>query len=496
MMKRLPVTGRVMLIGLVTAQIIATIQVYLSNLELHRSISAIRDAGYLIVPNETILPRLLELKPAFFGGIFFTLSTGAGLTLLAIVAAWLWEKLFLRKRLFLIALTGIWIVALVAANYRGFLPLVTAYLFFIPTLCFFATLRWLPEKNSKNKGFREILPLIPLILLTLVWASQMGSDLFLDIRDNILLSNPAGKKINEFYYDYTLYPAEVFKTERLKLLKTCRLEGIDSKGAGRFIERKLIYNDYLPMGEGNTVDLMIRKDGKNLILKREGKVILQTTPADFSSRMPALLKEFSEKSDRYRYFRKFTFSSILVGFPVALYVLVYSLFCFAFSFVLSIRLSSMTSSLLCFTIGIALLLPFQIGRGGDVGVEHLAGAMGADKWQVRVSALKVIREKEIEIGDFPSYKEMIKSPSVPERYWLATVLKKSRAPETYGDLLVMLDDPHPNVRCKVLEALGKRGTKDVVGNIIEKIKTSDHWYFQWYAYRALRSLGWKQQKSI
>jgi hypothetical protein len=437
------------------------------------------------------------LKPAFFGGIFFTLSAGAGLTLLAIATAWLWERLFSRKRPVLIPLIGIWILALAAANYRGFLPLVTAYLLFIPTLCFVATLRWMPEKNREDTRLRELLPLIPLLLLTAIWASQMGSDIFLDIRDNILLSNPVGKKINEFYYDYTLYPAEVFKTERLKLLKTCRLEGIDlSKGVGPFIERKLIYNDYLPLGEGNTVDILIRKDGENLVLEREGKVVLLTTPADFSSRMPAILKEFSEKSDRYRYFRKFTFSSILVGFPVTLYVLVYSLFCFAFSLFLSIRVSSMISSILCFALGIALLLPFQTGRGADIGVEHLAGAMSSDKWQVRVSALKAIGEKGMEIRDFPSYKDMIGSPRVPERYWLATVLKKSRAPETYGDLLAMLDDPHPNVRCKVVEALGKRGRKDVVGKIIEKINTSDHWYFQWYAYRALRSLGWKQQKSI
>jgi hypothetical protein len=250
------------------------------------------------------------------------------------------------------------------------------------------------------------------------------------------------------------------------------------------------------MIEGNTVDLIIRGDGKNIVLESEGKVVLQTTLADFSSGMPALLKEFSTKSDRCRYFRKFTFFSILVGFPVTLYVLVYSLFRLIFSLFLSIRVSSMISSFLCFAVGIALLLPFQIGRDTNIGVENLAGAMQSDKWQVRVSALKTIGEKEIDIGDFPTYKEMIESPSVPERYWLATVLKQSRTPETYGVLLAMLDDPHPNVRCKVIEALGKRGTKDVVDEIIKRIETSDHWYFQWYAYRALRSLGWKQKKSI
>jgi len=27
-----------------------------------------------------------------------------------------------------------------------------------------------------------------------------------------------------------------------------------------------------------------------------------------------------------------------------------------------------------------------------------------------------------------------------------------------------------------------------------RIKTSDHWYKQWYAYRTLRRLGWKQSR--
>jgi len=30
---------------------------------------------------------------------------------------------------------------------------------------------------------------------------------------------------------------------------------------------------------------------------------------------------------------------------------------------------------------------------------------------------------------------------------------------------------------------------------LKRIETSDDWYNQWYAYRALRNLGWKQSKS-
>ena len=35
----------------------------------------------------------------------------------------------------------------------------------------------------------------------------------------------------------------------------------------------------------------------------------------------------------------------------------------------------------------------------------------------------------------------------------------------------------------------------VLNGIIKRIETSTHWYNQWHAYRALRTLGWKQRRS-
>ena len=65
---------------------------------------------------------------------------------------------------------------------------------------------------------------------------------------------------------------------------------------------------------------------------------------------------------------------------------------------------------------------------------------------------------------------------------------------TYEDLVAFLDDPHPNVAGMAFYALGQRGEKRAIKGIIERIETSNHWYNQWYAYRALRTLGWKQRK--
>jgi hypothetical protein len=143
----------------------------------------------------------------------------------------------------------------------------------------------------------------------------------------------------------------------------------------------------------------------------------------------------------------------------------------------------------------ALLFFFHMGAGAKAAEKNLQDAMGSTYWQDRVAALKLIQQNRLEIGDYHSYKDMLNSPNIPERYWLARVLGTSRRPETYKDLLVFLDDPYPNVVCMALYSLGQRGRKRIVREIVKRIEISDHWYEQWYAYRALRTLGWTQTRS-
>jgi len=43
-------------------------------------------------------------------------------------------------------------------------------------------------------------------------------------------------------------------------------------------------------------------------------------------------------------------------------------------------------------------------------------------------------------------------------------------------------------------ALGQRGDVRAIREIKGRIETSDDWYNQWHAYKALRALGWKQSR--
>ena len=187
-----------MLTGLTLAQTIATIQVYLSNRSLYHTLTAIHRAEYLTVPNQQIMGRLQELTTALCGGLFFTLSVGAGICLLSFAAAWLWDRVFLRKTVFLVLMLLMWMGLSAGVNWKGFSPFTSLYFVVIPPVVFAGALKWMPHGNRKQPRRTGLLHIIPIMVLGLLWAPQMKRDLFINIRDHLLLSNPLGERIVNF----------------------------------------------------------------------------------------------------------------------------------------------------------------------------------------------------------------------------------------------------------------------------------------------------------
>jgi len=356
------------------------------------------------------------------------------------------------------------------------------------------TLRWAPE-GTKKAWLNRIIHIVPIILLALVWASQLGNFMFVDIRDNLLLSNPLGGKINDFYYEYTFYPAEVFKPLSDKTLKTCNLEAIKQESTHQSLEKALRNHDYLNVDTHKAVDLDVAQEGKELLFQNKGATVLRITLQDFFSRPSEVLREFSSKIDTYIFFRQFTFLSLLVGFPITLYVVFQALMSAALSLFLTPRTSSVIATAFCFLFGILLLIPVHLSKAKELDVQNLSKALESERWQDRVAALKIMQDQPMDVATFRTYQEMRVSPHIAERYWLARALGVSRQSETYDDLIAFLDDQSPNVVSMAFYALGKRGDRRAIKEIMTRIEASDNWYNQWYAYKALRKLGWKQNRS-
>jgi hypothetical protein len=87
-----------LLLGMIITQVLATVQVYLSNTDLYNGLTAIKDAGYLTIPNENVMDSLKRFGPAFCGGLFFTFSIGAGISFFALASAWIWDRFFYRNK--------------------------------------------------------------------------------------------------------------------------------------------------------------------------------------------------------------------------------------------------------------------------------------------------------------------------------------------------------------------------------------------------------------
>jgi hypothetical protein len=484
---------KALLLGILIAQILSTCHVYLSNQRIYQAVDALHSAGYVTVPNPIVAPTLKSFAVAFKGGLFFTLSTGASLTLLSIVSAWMWVRLCRRRKVFLVPIGVIWAVCLAAANRHGFCPEATTQFLFIPPAVFLAGIRWMPETNGLRIGLKHAVALVPLGAIILSPFLFGDTGVFINIRDRLLLSNPLGEKINAFYYRYTMYPAELFKAPAQKLLKTCHIVLPQNPALARRIEGALARYDYLRVDQGIPVELTIESSGDQLALSNAGKVVVLSDSGKILRGTGRLLGEFSKKTDPYIFLRQFTLVSIFLVVPLVFFGILYAPVRFLTGLFLRPDMSTALSSILCTVFLVAVMFALMPDQPRFAGAAELSAALDADNLSRRISGLKHADEKQIDIANFPAYRKMSASPYTAERYWLARVLGMSRHPKTLNDLLLFLEDKHPNVVCMALFSIGLRKNRGSINNVMAKLQTSDHWYVQWYAYRALRELGWKQK---
>ena len=481
--------------GLIVAQLLAFLQVYLANDTLFRAMSTVGEAGYFTVPNRITLPTLQLFGPAFWGGLFFTLSVGLGVTLCSLAAAWVWMHLLRSSRVAGFLLLMPLILCILSVNAAGFNLLDSLYFLLVPMTVVLVMQRTMQPQSKSTIWTRIGVTIVPIILLAVLLQTSFDSRPFIAIRDNLLLSNPVGARLNDFYYNYTLYPAEAFKTLDQKLIKTYRFEGeIDGPVRDRLTDL-LLAHDYLPVSPAGGPDLYLGVSDTELLLKKEGRVVLLAGMQDFIEQPETLLKEFSLRTDQHLFFRQFAFVSIVMSLLLFPYLLVYGLTRLFIRVMFGGRLPAPAASIGAAALAVALLgfSLYGFNRGGSIDSKRLMDNLEQAGWRQRLTLIKEITKAGGEVGSLPVYNIMLASPNTAERYWLARALGESRMDETYNDLLSLLNDPQHNVVCMAFYGLGRRGEERAIQKIIGRIQSSDHWYEQWYGYKALKQLGWRQQ---
>ena len=490
--------GAILLLGLSIAQVLSTVQVYLSNLDYYKFLSSVQAAGYLAVPNEIVFSTLKDFGPAFCGGLFFTFTAGAGLTLIAAGAAWAWDRLFARGKTALSLFCLLLLLSLVGANSRGLSPLLSAYLLCIPAAVFFFTLKWLPERPRDERSVDMALPLLAFLVccvLVLAWRpSLVNEDRFLDVRDSLLLSNPLGRKLNAFYYENSLYATRVFNFPRQQLIKSCRIVGSSDSSLRKRITEALLSRDYLPFRNPVRPDVSILQSDKDLEFYDGDKRVLKTSVADFLLDPAKTLKQVETITNRQSFLLGFfTLFSILFVGALLLYACVYVPAYWLSGLFLRSTPKAIKAAILWPVILLAVFLALRVLPSEEPGNPvQLSRALASEHLHSRMAALRYIARNGIDIARFPSYQKRVHSPHIAERYWVAKALGISRTPETLRSLRQLLADPHFNVVCMALDSLGRRGGRGDIPLLLDKLKTSANGYVQGYAYRALRRLGWKQ----
>jgi hypothetical protein len=482
--------------GLIVTQCIATLFVRHSNGRLSQSVAAMEQAGWLPLPAGPAARMLQDWGAALGGGLFFTLSVGVGLTLATWSLLYLWQRLSAgRPRLLWIAV-ALWLCLVISVNVKGWVPLPTLLAIFTPLATALAALRIGPAPAPNRAGRLWPVPLLTLVLLTSLWATQLNAQLFVTIRDQLLLSNAFGRSVNDFYYRYTLHAAECFKTFAQKSVRTGRLEGMPDAAALRQWTRALANQDVVTMAEPFPADITIRlSDQAMLVLAAPTGKTLEAAQQAFLSDPRTWLARFSQATDRHAPFRRMTFVGLLLGFPILLYIGVDGLIGRMAGPFVTGAAWVWSRSAGCLVIGVLLFVPMLGARPHPLSSGNLGPALSADHWHQRVAALRYIEKERLDLVRYPQYKTLLASSLVVERYWVARALAHSREAAANDALLALIRDPHPNVVCQAYYALGERGERDAVVPIRERLLQSGHWYSQWYAYRAMRRLGWQQTPS-
>ncbi len=481
-------------IGQVVTQAIATAHVFHSNQFLYQKTKALTEAGFVTVPNALVQPLLPSFKTAFCGGIFFTATLGTLLTVLTIMLVI--PALNLSKsKAALLLLFGVGLIVLV--NQHGLNLFATAYVAIVPLAV--GLFLWQKAVTvSKTDRIQMVLwSGVGVVALTLLFAAALPENGFIRFRDRILLSHRAGQTANDFYYRYTLFAAEAIKSNTQKQLISYHIEKpADSRLNFGELQSKLVRHDYLRLNEknnGKSVDLTLKEiTGQELMLEDHYGTTSKTTMAEILSAPKTILSQFSKSSDRNQGLRQLILIGLLFGLPFFIYGALFCVGYSSFKWWLQPGLAAAGSTALCLIVGVALWWMLWIPGSLPDQTDELVSVLKNGHPNEQLAVLETLAHQRIDLTKIPFYQNLLQSPDIAVRYKVAQSLGSHRHRQSRESAEHLLKDSNPNVRCMALQSLGRLGDSDDIQLILKTIRESNHWYVQYYAYRALRRLGWVQ----
>ncbi|MDY0132876.1 MAG: hypothetical protein RBR53_09410 [Desulforegulaceae bacterium] len=455
--------------SLFTAHILWTIFIFLSNKELLEKSKALKIENNILISPAGLAAKGLEMfSTGFFSAVFFTFTAGVFFTFTGVFLGFLYSKSKNKLKTFLIIF---YIFLLILIGY-----LLGDYFanILIGILSFFLTIKLKP-----NIYFTKIY-ILPIIALAIIPFLYNGNSFFSDFRDKVLLTNSFGKAINNFYYKFTLYPAEIIKSPLKKQLKTAQLIGFNHSEQ-KHLESVLEKYNYFHLKNKN-----VKKDIK--IFKFKNKVNLKTKNLEldfdcksFLSDTDKIIIKIAEKQQS-----PFLIKITIVGFVIFLPILLifsFSIFLKTlFKLIFSNKTSEISTSVSFILILYLVLFPvFNSSFNEKLTIEKEINSTNKFK---RINALKYIYQNKIK---FPVSDKNLNSSYDAERYW-AVLNFPIKTPKDLDKIIKKTRDDNINVRCKAYQRIGTispfyekhyKMASEFLNSDYYKIKD---WYVQWYAY--------------
>ncbi|MGM0418176.1 MAG: hypothetical protein ACQEQS_05595 [Thermodesulfobacteriota bacterium] len=451
------------------------ISIYHSNSELFaKAVTVFEQNYFFFTPCCYAAENLKSFSAAFFSAFFFTFTAGLIIVLFPLILGLLYNKG--TKKLKISCIILIFFFTLTQSVF-----LKSLWLLALPSLAvFYLTLKFKPV-------FRfNFIFLIPAAAVLIIMLAYKGNSFFLDTRDKILLTNSAGKKINKFYYKYTLYPAELIKTPFAKKLKTSDLQGFSSINERKKTEKLLNKFNYFTITNNNIkADLSLKKT-RNSIKINSGKYASKLSYSDLYNQSKDIFKKISEKNDNSEFLRKIT----IAGFICLLF---FSIYCFTsalnffFNFINHKKIQALVSAGVCTCILLIISAPLM--QNADITKKNVLNKLDSDNRFTRLEALKFAGKNNI---DIPAPEKHLNSDYTAERYWAVLNFKI----KNIKDLLKIFKktrDESLNIKCTAYKKLGGYNSDPRFKNHIKKFLIDNYpeikdWYVQWYAYTYNRNL--------
>ncbi len=311
-MKRVRPFALSLLAGFCAAYLFGFIRVRESAAHLLEKNLALKDSGQIPLPGEGHFDTLASLNPALFGALFFAIALGAGAAALGFFYG-SFLRFFGDKARKILSLASfapsVW--ALLLGDIL--LALALAAIFFTATS--------LGMAGEKLKGKEIIEPLAALLIAALSFSPILLSDSggFITVR-NAMVRAPALRAVSDFYYRWTLYPAESIKP----------LIGLSQPLAGYTngfsrqehskISTELLSLGFLTVNGEKGVDLKIEKREGAAFLARGGVFVKWPEGAEAQKEA---IKELSAASDKVRPARNAMLALLVGGFPLCVFGIFY-----------------------------------------------------------------------------------------------------------------------------------------------------------------------------